>query len=94
VSPTEGEISKLGLQASLSCLDVTTCSGMVVVMILFTRCDMAWHDATAPVIAALSAWRWFTNCPARRGLAAVFVIVFCSPVGIVAIVREHVAALG
>jgi hypothetical protein len=65
VSPREGEISKLGLQASLSCLDVTTRSGtVVVVVILFTRRGMAWCDATASTIAALSAWRWFTNYPA------------------------------
>jgi hypothetical protein len=55
---------------------------------------MAWRSAIVPVVSALLAWRWFTNCPVWCGLAASFIIVSCSPGGVVATVREQAAALG
>jgi hypothetical protein len=55
---------------------------------------VAWCDATVPVMTALLAQWWFTNCLARRDLVVAFVIVSCSPGGIVATVRVHVVALG
>jgi hypothetical protein len=56
--------------------------------------DMAWRSTTVSVVSALLAWRWFTNCPVWCGLATSFVIVSCSPGGVVATVREQAAALG
>ena len=41
-------MSKLGLQATLSCPGIMARSGMVVVMILFARRGVAWRDATVP----------------------------------------------
>ena len=94
-SRPEGEVSKLGRQSILSCLGVIVRSSMVilvVVMILLPRCDVSWRSATVPAVTALLARWWFTNCPARCGLAVAFIIVFCSP-GVVVTVREQVAAL-
>ena len=88
MSPREGETSKLGSQASLFCPGVNAHSGVVVVMVLLPRHGMAWRDATVPAVTALLTWWWFTNCRARHGLAVAFVIIFYSPGGVVAIVRE------
>ena len=55
---------------------------------------MVWRDATIPVMAALLARWWFTNCPVWYGHAVASIIVLCSPGGIVATVRKQVAALG
>jgi ACR3 family arsenite efflux pump ArsB len=55
---------------------------------------MAWHDATVPVITALLAWWWFTNCVAQCDLVMAFIIISCSPSGVMAIVWEQVAAPG
>jgi hypothetical protein len=86
--PREGEASKLGLQASPSCPGISACSSMVIVMVLLPHRGVVWHDATVPVVAAVLARWWFTNCPVRCGLAVAFVIFSCPPGGIVAIVRE------
>ena len=94
MSPREGEIRKLYLQASLSCLGIVACSGTVVVVVLFPCCDVARCDTTVSVVEALLARRWFTNYPAQCGLVVVFVIVSCSPGGIMAIVLEQVATFG
>ena len=48
VNLREGEISKLGLQATLSCPGIMARSGMVVVVILFARHGVAWHVAIVP----------------------------------------------
>jgi hypothetical protein len=92
VSPREGEASILGLQASMSCPGVIARSGIGHHRGLSppSRCGVA--DVAVPVVTALSAWWWFTNCPARCGLAVAFVIVSYSPGGVVATVQEHVAA--
>ena len=93
MSPREGE-NKLGLQASLSCPGVVALSGTVVVVVLFPHHGVAGRDVTVPIMSALLARRWFTNCPARRGLVVAFIIASCSPGGVVATVREQVAAPG
>jgi hypothetical protein len=91
VSLREGEASNLGLQASPSCPGVSTRSSMVIAMVLLQCRGVAWHDATVPVVMALLVRWWFTNYPARRGLIVAFVIISCSPGGIVATVWEQVA---
>jgi hypothetical protein len=55
---------------------------------------MAWRDATVPFIMALLAWWWFTNYSAQHDLVTAFIIISCSPSGIMAIVWEQVAAPG
>jgi hypothetical protein len=57
VSLREGEISELGLQASLSYPDIMARSGLVIIVILFARRGLAWHDATVPATVALLAVR-------------------------------------
>jgi hypothetical protein len=88
VSLREGETSKLGLQERPSCLGVSARLGVVVFMVLFPRCSIAWHDATLPVVTALLAWWWFANCLARQELVVASIIISCSPDGVVAIVRK------
>jgi len=88
VSLREGEASKFGLQASLSFPSVSAHPGMVVLVVLPPCHSLAWHDPTVSVVMALLARWWFTNYPAGRGLVVVFVIVSCSPDGVVATVRE------
>jgi hypothetical protein len=61
---------------------------MVIVVVLLPRHAMVWRDATVPVVMTLLVWWWFTNCPARRGLAVAFIIITCSPSGVVATVWE------
>jgi hypothetical protein len=77
------------LQASLSCPGVIARPGMVFVVVLIQRRGVAWRDATVPVVTA--RW-WLTNYPVRRGLAVAFVIISCSPGGVVASAREQMAA--
>ena len=86
--PEGGETSKLGLQGRSSFPSISTCSGVVVVIVLFPRCGMALRDATVPVVTALLSRRGFDGYLVRRELAVAFVIVSWSPGGIVAIVRE------
>jgi hypothetical protein len=50
------------------------------------------HGAIVLAVLALWAQRWFANYPSRRGLIVAFVIVSCSPSGIVATVRGQMAA--
>jgi hypothetical protein len=87
-----GEVSILGLQASPSCPGVITRSSIGHHRGLAPTSRRGVADAIVPVVTTLLAWWWFTNCPARCGLAVAFVIVSCSPGGVVAIVREQVAA--
>jgi hypothetical protein len=47
-----------------------------------------------PVMLTLLVRWWFTNCPARRGLAMAFVIISCSPGSVVVTRQEQIAALG
>jgi hypothetical protein len=89
VSPREA--SKLSLQASLSCLGVSACSSVVGVMVLLPHRDMSWRDAIVLAMMALLAWWWFANYPVRRDLVVAFVIVSCSPGGIVVTVWEQIA---
>ena len=84
----------LGSQPSMSFPGISTKFGMVFIMVLLPRRGMAWRDATMPVVMALLAQWWFTNYPARHGLTMAIVIILCPPGGVVAIVREEVAALG
>jgi hypothetical protein len=64
MSLREEEASKLGLQASPSCLSVSACSGMVVIVVFIPHRGKASHDATVSVVMTLLArWR-FTDCPA------------------------------
>ena len=59
-SPREGEASKLGWQAILSCLGIIVRPGMVivvVVVILLPRRVMAWRGAAMLVVTALLARR-------------------------------------
>jgi hypothetical protein len=53
----EGEISELGLQASLSYPGIMARSGLVIIVILFAHRGLAWRDATVPAAVALLAWR-------------------------------------
>ena len=80
------------LQGMPSCLGISAHLDVVVVMVLFPRRTMVWHDATVSVVMALLAQWWFTNYPARRSLAVAFIIITCSPSGVVATVWEQVAA--
>ena len=53
VNLREGEISKLGLQATLSCPGIMARSGMVVVLILFTRRGPqrhCWNGGGSPTV--------------------------------------------
>ena len=80
--------------AIMSCPSIIARSGMAVVVVLLPRRDVAWRDDTVSVVTALLTRWWFTNCPARRGLVVAFIIASCSPGGVVATVREQVAAPG
>jgi hypothetical protein len=57
VSLREGDISLLGLQASLSYPGIMARSGLVIIVILFACRGLAWRDATVPAVVALLAWR-------------------------------------
>jgi hypothetical protein len=87
-APEGGKTSKLELQGRSSCLGVSVCPGMVVVMVLFPHCSMAWHDAIVSGVTALLTPWGSTNCPVQCELAVAFVIVSCSPGSVVATVRE------
>jgi hypothetical protein len=69
---------------------------MVVVMVIMVLLPMLWHG----MVWCYSAGRdgtvgttVFTDYPVWCGLAVAFVIVSCSPSGIVVTVREQVAVL-
>ena len=55
---------------------------------------MAWRGAIVLIVMALLAWQWFIHCPVLRGVIVAFVIISCSPSGVMMIVREQAAALG
>jgi len=81
----------VNLASKLSCLVLT--SSHVRVWPSSWSCSPCC-GATVPVVSALLAWWWFTNCPVWCHLAVSFVIVSCSPGGVMATVREKATALG
>jgi hypothetical protein len=94
VSLREGETSKLGLQASPYCPIIIARSGMVIIIVLLPRRNVAWHDAIVSVMTALLARWWFTNYPVRCSLVVAFVVISCPLGGSVAAVKEQVASPG
>jgi hypothetical protein len=89
--PEGSETSKHDLQGRPSCLCISVRPGMVIVMISCPHRGMVWRDATVSIASALLARWWFANRPIRHELAVAFIIVSCSPDGVVATVREQVA---
>jgi hypothetical protein len=64
---------------------------MVVVMVLCPCHGTGWRGAIVLAVMTLLARWWFANHPMRRDLAVAFIIVSCSPEGVV---HELVAVLG
>ena len=84
----------MNLASKLSCLVLTSSHVWVWPSSWSSWSCSPCRVATVPVVLALLAWWRFTNRPVWCRLAVSFVIVSCSPGGVVATVREQAAALG
>jgi hypothetical protein len=83
VSLREGKLAILACKEGRLVLALVHVRMWFVVMVLCPHHGMGWRSALEPVVMALLARWWFTDRPVRCGLAMVFIIISCSPGGIV-----------